>query len=54
MSAAQEVLDSVKFDYERVTARLLEEFDSFGKQKLSDMKEIILNFLSLQVLFSYL
>lgn len=49
VSVAQDVLDSVKFDYDKANNRLLEEFESFGKQKLSDMKEIIISFLSLQI-----
>ncbi len=49
VQAAQEVTDSAKIEFERVSERLLTEFETFKNQKALDMKEIILNFVTLQV-----
>lgn len=49
VQAAQEVTDAAKLDFERVSERLLTEFETFKNQKAMDMKEIILNFVTLQV-----
>lgn len=48
---AQEACDHARKEFERVTERLLTEFDKFKAQKAADLKETLLNFASSQVLF---
>lgn len=49
VQAAQEATDAAKLEFEKVSERLLAEFETFKTQKASDMKEILLNFVTLQV-----
>lgn len=46
---AEEQRDRAKQEYERVTDRLLGEFESFRQRKAIDIKEIVSNFVDLQV-----
>lgn len=46
---AKAAMDKAKEDFEKVSDRLLSEFDTFKAQKASDMKEILINFVQLQV-----
>lgn len=50
VQAAQEATDAAKLEFEKVSERLLAEFETFKTQKASDMKEILLNFVTLQVI----
>lgn len=50
MQSAQEVFDGAKLEYEKVTERLLSEFEAFKAQRALDMKEIMVDFVSLQVI----
>ncbi len=49
---AQEATDNAKLDFEKVSERLLNEFELFKNQKALDMKEIILSFVALQIEFN--
>jgi predicted enzyme involved in methoxymalonyl-ACP biosynthesis len=49
MDTAKEAYENAKTEYERVTERLLIEFESFKSQRSLDMKEIVVDFISLQV-----
>jgi hypothetical protein len=53
MQTAKEVHDSAKVEFEAVTDRLLVEFDAFKSQRALDMKEIMVDFIQLQVCFRY-
>lgn len=46
---AEEHRERVKNEYERVTERLLAEFESFRQRKALDIKEIVYNFVELQI-----
>ena len=46
---AREAMETAKYEYERVSERLLLEYESFKSKKVADIKEIILNFVTLQV-----
>jgi sorting nexin-1/2 len=46
---AEEQRDRAKQEYERVTDRLLGEFESFRQRKAIDIKEIVSNFVDLQI-----
>lgn len=52
VQAAQEATDAAKLEFEKVSERLLAEFETFKTQKASDMKEILLNFVTLQIEFN--
>jgi sorting nexin-1/2 len=52
IQASQEASDAAKADFERVSDRLLSEFEVFKNQKATDIKEIVLNFVNLQVNFN--
>jgi len=52
VQAAQEVTDAAKIEFEKVSERLLAEFETFKSQKAADMKEILLNFVTLQIEFN--
>lgn len=47
--AAQDSADAAKIDFEKVSERLLTEFELFKNQKAFDIKEIMTNFVNLQV-----
>eukprot|EP01040_Poterioochromonas_malhamensis_P001597 gene1597-1691_t len=49
MQSAQEVFDGAKLEFEKVTERLLSEFEAFKAQRALDMKEIMVDFVSLQL-----
>jgi hypothetical protein len=51
MQTAKEVHDTTKIEFEAVTDRLLVEFDAFKSQRALDMKEIMVDFIQLQVCF---
>ena len=46
---AQEHFDAAKVEFEKVTERLLVEFEIFKSQRALDMKEIMVDFITLQV-----
>lgn len=46
---AEESRDRAKLDYEQVTDRLLAEFETFRARKAIDIKEIVNNFVDMQV-----
>lgn len=46
---SQNAADTAKVEYETVSERLLTEFELFKNQKSIDFKEILLNFVNLQV-----
>lgn len=50
-NAAKETMELTKYEYEKVSERLLIEYESFKSRKVADIKEIILNFVSLQIEF---
>lgn len=50
---AEEHRERVKNEYERVTERLLAEFETFRQRKALDIKEIVYNFVELQVMFCF-
>lgn len=45
----QSAVDSTRVEFEEVSERLLEEFDRFKREKAEDMKQILLNYVNLQV-----
>lgn len=45
----QATVDSSRVEFEEVSERLLEEFDRFKREKAEDMKQILLNYVNLQV-----
>lgn len=49
VSAAQDGADAAKLEFEKVSERLLTEFELFKNQKAFDIKEIMTNFVNLQV-----
>ena len=49
VTLAEEVRERAKHDYERVTDRLLAEFETFRVRKAIDIKDIVNNFVDLQV-----
>lgn len=49
VKAAEEGTDLARADFEKVSERLLGEFETFKSQKAHDMKDIILSFVTLQV-----
>jgi hypothetical protein len=49
VTAAQDAADAAKAEFEKVSERLLTEFELFKNQKACDIKEIITNFVNLQV-----
>lgn len=49
---AQQAADASKVEFERVSERLLTEFDLFKNQKAADVKEIILSFAQLEMDYS--
>jgi hypothetical protein len=49
MTAAKEVYEAAKVEFEKVSERLLFEFDCFKSQRAVEMREIIVDFVSLQV-----
>lgn len=49
VQSAQEACDAAKIDFEKVTERLLTEFEVFKIHKASDIRQIIVDFVSLQV-----
>jgi sorting nexin-1/2 len=49
VSAAQDAADAAKLEFEKVSERLLTEFELFKNQKAFDIKEIMTNFVNLQV-----
>eukprot|EP01035_Chromulina_nebulosa_P024283 gene24283-31577_t len=51
MKAANEDMETAKHEYEKVTERLLLEYESFKSRKVADIKEIILNFVTIQIEF---
>jgi hypothetical protein len=46
---SQSLVDTTRVEYEEVSERLLEEFDRFKREKAEDMKQILLNYVNLQV-----
>ena len=48
----QATVDSSRVEFEEVSERLLEEFDRFKREKAEDMKQILLNYVNLQVSLS--
>jgi len=46
---AQDAADAAKVEFEKVSERLLTEFELFKNQKAFDIKEIMCNFINLQV-----
>ena len=46
---AQQAADAAKVEFEKVSERLLNEFELFKNQKATDIKEIILSFVQLEV-----
>ena len=46
---SQSNADSAKAEYEEVTRRLIRDFDQFKRTKTGDIKEILLNFVNLQI-----
>lgn len=52
VSVAQDVADNAKVEFEKVSERLLTEFELFKNQKAFDIKEIMTNFVNLQVLLA--
>ena len=51
VTTAQDGADAAKAEFEKVSERLLTEFELFKNQKAFDIKEIMTNFVNLQVLF---
>ena len=49
VQSAQEACDAAKIEFEKVTERLLTEFEMFKIHKASDIRQIIVDFVSLQV-----
>eukprot|EP01034_Spumella_vulgaris_P033712 gene33712-41592_t len=49
VQSASEHSDAAKLEYEKVSERLLTEFELFKSQKSIDMKEIILNFVNIEI-----
>ena len=49
VSASQDAADAAKSEFEKVSERLLTEFELFKNQKAFDIKEIVTNFVNLQV-----
>jgi len=49
VNAAQIATESSKLEFEKISEKLLNEFEIFKNQKAVDFKEIILNFVNLQV-----
>jgi hypothetical protein len=49
VSAAQDGADAAKLEFEKVSERLLTEFELFKNQKAFDIKEMMTNFVNLQV-----
>lgn len=52
MTAAKEVYEAAKVEFEKVSERLLFEFDCFKSQRAVEMREIIVDFVSLQIEYS--
>ena len=46
---AQAVAKETKLEYELVTRRVIAEFEQFKSQKVIDMRDIMLNFVRMQV-----
>jgi hypothetical protein len=46
---AQAVAKEAKLEYEGVTQRVISEFEVFKCQKMVDMRDIMLNFVNMQV-----
>ena len=49
---AQMLVDSSQSEFETVSEKLLVEFERFKREKASDIKAILLNYVSIQVLYS--
>ena len=49
VNTAQIATESSKLEFEKISEKLLNEFEIFKNQKAVDFKEIILNFVNLQV-----
>jgi len=49
VNSAQITADNTKLEFEKISEKLLNEFEIFKNQKAIDFKEIILNFVNLQV-----
>lgn len=52
VKAAERSAEQAKVEFEQITQRLLKDFETFKSQKASDIQEILLNFVNLQIDFN--
>lgn len=48
LQGAEAMRDAAKADFERVTERLLQEFESFKEKKVQDMRQLMANYVDFQ------